>query len=171
MKYSLSMLLVVTVSIIAVGCTDKSMEQGTTMAGESTMEPMNHSLNAAGTTKLNLNKASLEEFKTVPGMTDRMVREFDEYRPYASIQQFRREIGKYVSEDVVAGYEEFVFVPVDPNNSDAETLMQIPGIDASVVEEIDAARPFDSPEAFVDFLVPMVSNEELAVVASFLTEQ
>ena len=47
-------------------------------------------------TKLNLNTATREQFLTIPGVGDRMVREFEEYRPYASIQQFRREIGKYV---------------------------------------------------------------------------
>lgn len=37
-----------------------------------------------------------------------MVRKFEEYRPYVSIQQFRREIGKYVDEAMVAAYEQYV---------------------------------------------------------------
>ena len=47
-----------------------------------------------------------------------------EYRPYVSIRHFRREIGKYVSDEQVAAYEQYVYVPVDPNSADAETLMQ-----------------------------------------------
>ena len=37
-----------------------------------------------------------------------MVHEFEEYRPYASMDQFRREIGKYVDEDEVARLERYV---------------------------------------------------------------
>jgi DNA uptake protein ComE-like DNA-binding protein len=47
-------------------------------------------------TKFNLNTASEADFLTIPNVGNRMVREFMEYRPYTSIGQFRREIGKYV---------------------------------------------------------------------------
>lgn len=59
-----------------------------------------------------------------------MVGEFLEYRPYVGIRQFRRKIGKYVDEEQVAAYEQYVNVPIDPNESDAATLQQIPGLDA-----------------------------------------
>jgi hypothetical protein len=39
-----------------------------------------------------------------------MVREFKEYRPYKAIDQFRREIGKYVSKDEVARMERYVTI-------------------------------------------------------------
>jgi hypothetical protein len=45
---------------------------------------------------------------TIPGMTNRMVHEFEEYRPYTSIEQFRREIGKYVDSNEVARLESYV---------------------------------------------------------------
>ena len=44
----------------------------------------------------NLNTTAEADFKMIPGVGDRMAHEFEEYRPYTSIQQFRREIGKYV---------------------------------------------------------------------------
>jgi hypothetical protein len=37
-----------------------------------------------------------------------MAHEFEEYRPYSSIEQFRREIGKYVDEAEVARLEQYV---------------------------------------------------------------
>ena len=44
--------------------------------------------------KLNLNTASANDFlANIPGLGNRMVHEFEEYRPYRSIQQFRREMG------------------------------------------------------------------------------
>src|SRR5689334_22329362 len=77
--------------------------------------------------KLNLNSETEAELTTtIPNFSSRMVREFFEYRPYVSIQQFRREIGKYVDASQVAEYEKYVYVPVDPNASDAETLKQLP---------------------------------------------
>jgi len=59
---------------------------------------------------LNLNEASAEDLGTIPGMNARMVHEFEEYRPYSSLQQFRREIGKYVDEDEVARLESYVIL-------------------------------------------------------------
>lgn len=50
---------------------------------------------------INLNTATRNDILLIPGVGDRMAHEFEEYRPYASIEQFRREIGKYVDEDEV----------------------------------------------------------------------
>ena len=74
--------------------------------------------------RVNLNTGTRAEFGEIPGVGNRMIREFMEYRPYVSIRQFRREIGKYVSDEQVAAYEQYVFVPIDPNEADAATLQQ-----------------------------------------------
>jgi hypothetical protein len=39
-----------------------------------------------------------------------MLHEFEEYRPYQSIEKFRREIGKYVKPDEVARLERYVTI-------------------------------------------------------------
>jgi len=39
-----------------------------------------------------------------------MRHEFEEYRPYTSIEQFRREIGKYVDKAEVARLEKYVMI-------------------------------------------------------------
>ena len=57
---------------------------------------------------INLNTATDAEILTIPGVGQRMLREFKEYRPYKSIEQFRREIGKYVSRQEVARLERYV---------------------------------------------------------------
>jgi DNA uptake protein ComE-like DNA-binding protein len=59
---------------------------------------------------LDLNSASREEILLVPGVGARMAHEFEEYRPYRNIEQFRREIGKYVNEAEVARLERFVTI-------------------------------------------------------------
>lgn len=45
---------------------------------------------------LNLNTASDEDLLTIPGAGPRMVKEFKEYRPWKTKEQFGKEIGKYV---------------------------------------------------------------------------
>ena len=57
---------------------------------------------------INLNTASREEILLIPGVGPRMAHEFEEYRPYKHLAQFRREIGKYVDEKEVARLERYV---------------------------------------------------------------
>ena len=57
---------------------------------------------------INLNTASEEAIRLIPGMTDKMVHEFEEYRPYADMTEFDREIGKYVDEEEVARFRQYV---------------------------------------------------------------
>jgi DNA uptake protein ComE-like DNA-binding protein len=57
---------------------------------------------------IDLNTASEQEILLIPGVGPRMQHEFEEYRPYTSMEQFRREIGKYVDEAEVARLERYV---------------------------------------------------------------
>jgi DNA uptake protein ComE-like DNA-binding protein len=59
---------------------------------------------------IDLNTASKEEILLIPGVGPRMQHEFEEYRPYRSIEQFRREIGKYVNPQEVARLERYVMI-------------------------------------------------------------
>ncbi|MDX1645760.1 MAG: hypothetical protein R3304_01355 [Longimicrobiales bacterium] len=47
---------------------------------------------------LDLNAASGEEIRLIPGVGEQMEHEFEEYRPYRAMAEFHREIGKYVDE-------------------------------------------------------------------------
>jgi DNA uptake protein ComE-like DNA-binding protein len=59
---------------------------------------------------INLNTASDSDILLIPNLGKRMLGEFKEYRPYKAIEQFRREIGKYVSKEEVARYERYVTI-------------------------------------------------------------
>ena len=59
---------------------------------------------------LKLNSELQADFQLIPGVGEKMAHEFDEYRPYADMDQFRREIGKYVDADEVARYEQYVIL-------------------------------------------------------------
>ena len=126
----------------------------------------------ASKAKLNVNTASREEFlAAVPDLGNKMAHEFEEYRPYRSIQQFRKEIGKYVPPEKVAEYEKYVFVPISENDSDAATLQQIPGLDATEAAALVAGRPYASRDAFLARLGEKVSADELAVARAYLTNR
>jgi DNA uptake protein ComE-like DNA-binding protein len=60
---------------------------------------------------INLNTATDEEILLIPGMGKRMLHEFKEYRPYTSMAQFNREIGKYVNDTELARLAQYVMVP------------------------------------------------------------
>ena len=59
---------------------------------------------------IDLNNAPEAEILLIPGVSKKMAHEFVEYRPYKSLEQFRREIGKYVDDDEVARLESYVTV-------------------------------------------------------------
>ena len=89
-----------------------------------------------------LNTATDEELLTIPGVGSRMLREFKEYRPYANIAQFERELGKYVDAAQVATWEQYAFVATNPNTATAEQLTALPGIDQAVADAIVANRDY-----------------------------
>lgn len=59
---------------------------------------------------IDLNTATGEEILLIPGVGPRMRHEFEEYRPYKSMDQFRREIGKYVDKNEVARLERYITI-------------------------------------------------------------
>ena len=59
---------------------------------------------------IDLNTASDAEIQLIPGVGPKMLHEFKEYRVYTQIEQFRREIGKYVDKNEVARLERYVSI-------------------------------------------------------------
>jgi DNA uptake protein ComE-like DNA-binding protein len=60
---------------------------------------------------VNLNTATDEDILTIPGAGSRMVREFKEYRPWKTKEQFEKEIGKYVGAKETARLWRYVVIP------------------------------------------------------------
>jgi DNA uptake protein ComE-like DNA-binding protein len=65
---------------------------------------------STGIVRININTATDTQILAIPGVGPRMLREFKEYRPYTSIEQFRREIGKYVDKAEVARLEQYIYI-------------------------------------------------------------
>ena len=167
----LSALIPALLIVAACGQSENQSQSEASESSSSEMQSQAQMSQAAPAAKLNLNTATGDEFRTIPDVGDRMVHEFEEYRPYVSIQQFRQEIGKYVDSAQVAAYEQYVFVPIAPNDCDAATLQQIPGLDASEAESLIAGRPFESNDAFLQQLSEYVDEEQLATAESYLASE
>lgn len=59
---------------------------------------------------IDLNTASDSAILSIPGAGRRVLIEFKEYRPYVSMEQFRREMGKYWNAKEVARLERYVMI-------------------------------------------------------------
>jgi len=118
---------------------------------------------------LNLNTASREEILLIPGMGNRMVREFLEYRPYKTLTQFRKEIGKYVDEKEVARLEQYVFVPINLNTATDADILSIPGLGPRMLREFKEYRPYQNIEQFRKEIGKYVNAKEVARLERYVT--
>jgi len=110
-------------ALIAVGaCTSKSDTQADTTAAvdttavaatttaSTTTATSSTAATGAAIVPININTATDAEILKIPGVGPRMLHEFKEYRPWTSIAQFRREIGKYVDKAEVARLEQYIVI-------------------------------------------------------------
>lgn len=116
----------------------------------------------------NLNTTAEADFKMIPGVGDRMAHEFEEYRPYVSVEQFKREIGKYVDDAEVARYLNYVFVPVELNTASEEAIKALPGVGDRMAHEFEEYRPYSSMEQFRKEIGKYVDDKELARLERFV---
>lgn len=112
-------------------------------------------------TLLNVNTATAEDFLALPDVDNEAVQNLIDQRPYTGIVQFRQQNEETIDESSI-------YVPVNVNEADADTLMQIPGVDEEVAEALIAARPYDSNEAFLEKLAEYLSETDVAFAAHYL---
>ena len=116
----------------------------------------------------NLNLTKEENFKMIPGVGDKMAHEFDEYRPYVSVKQFKREIGKYVDQNEVSRYLNYVFVPVELNSSTEGDIKSLPGVGNKITHEFIEYRPYQSIKQFRREIGKYVDDDELMRLERFV---
>ena len=111
---------------------------------------------------INLNDVTTEEILLIPGVGDRMAHEFEEYRPYVDMAEFRREIGKYVDEDEVERLARYVYVPIDLNAATREEIMAVPGMTERMAHEFEEYRPYTDLDQFRREIGKYVDEDEVA---------
>ena len=116
----------------------------------------------------NLNTTAEVDFKMIPGVGNRMAHEFEEYRPYMSVKQFKREIGKYVDENEVSRYLNYVFVPVELNTSTEDDIKSLPGVGNRISHEFIEYRPYINLSQFRKEIGKYVDKKELKRLERFV---
>ena len=154
-------------TIIAERPLASNLELGA-LLGESLSDEEKVQMRAVLFLPINLNSASEDEVKLVPGINRKMVHEFDEYKPYSSLEQFRREIGKYVDDAEVARFEQYVFVPMDINSASSDAFSTIPGMSGRMVREFEEYRPYTSIEQFRREMGKYVDENEVARLERYI---
>jgi DNA uptake protein ComE-like DNA-binding protein len=118
---------------------------------------------------LNLNTAVEEEILMIPGVGKRLLHEFLEYRPYKTLAQFRKEIGKYVDQKELRRLEQYVFVPIHLNTASNEDIRSIPGIGPKMLHEFKEYRPYKNMEQFRREIGKYVNAKEVARLERYVT--
>jgi DNA uptake protein ComE-like DNA-binding protein len=119
--------------------------------------------------QINLNTASDAEILLIPGVGERMLGEFKEYRPYRALAQFRREIGKYVDAKELARLESYVFVPINLNTASDADILSIPGMGQRMLNEFKEYRPYKAMPQFRREIGKYVDDEEVARLERYVT--
>jgi DNA uptake protein ComE-like DNA-binding protein len=119
--------------------------------------------------QINLNTATDEEILMIPGTGKRMLREFLEYRPYRTLAQFHKEIGKYVNDKELARLEQYVFVPISLNTGSDEDILSIPGTGKRMLREFKEYRPYTNMEQFRKEIGKYVDKKEVARLERYVT--
>ena len=119
--------------------------------------------------QINLNTASDEEILLIPGVGQRMLGEFTEYRPYRALAQFRREIGKYVDDKELARLEQYVFVPINLNTATDVDILSIPGMGQRMLREFKEYRPYKGMQQFRREIGKYVDDKEVARLERYVT--
>jgi DNA uptake protein ComE-like DNA-binding protein len=146
-----------------------SMTELPALLGESLSDAQQAELYMELFVPMNLNTTAEDNFQLIPGVGSRMSHEFEEYRPYDSIERFRREIGKYVDEEEVARLEQYVFVPINLNTASDEEILSIPGVGEHLLHEFKEYRPYDSIEQFRREIGKYVDEKEISRLERYVT--
>ena len=117
---------------------------------------------------MDLNDVTNEEILLIPGVGNRMLHEFEEYRPYIALLQFHREIGKYVDDEELARLAQYVYVRIDLNSASQEEILSIPGVGPRMQHEFEEYRPYTAMAQFSREIGKYVDDEEVNRLARYV---
>ena len=117
---------------------------------------------------IDLNDVTNEEILLIPGVGNRMLHEFEEYRPYIALLQLHREIGKYVDDEELARLAQYVYVRIDLNSASQEEILSIPGVGPRMQHEFEEYRPYTAMAQFSREIGKYVDDEEVNRLARYV---
>ena len=118
---------------------------------------------------INLNTGTAPEILLIPRVGKRMTHEFEEYRPWATMAQFDKEIGKYVGAAETNRLKQYVFIPLDLNTATDEQFKTIPNVGGNMLREFKEYRPWKTKAQFDKEIGKYVGPKETARLWRFMT--
>jgi DNA uptake protein ComE-like DNA-binding protein len=118
---------------------------------------------------INLNTGTAPEILLIPRVAKRMTREFEEYRPWLSMAQFDKEIGKYVGAEETNRLKQYVFIPLDLNTATDEQFKTIPNLGGNMLREFKEYRPWKTKAQFDKEIGKYVGPKETSRLWRFMT--
>ncbi len=119
--------------------------------------------------QINLNTASDAEILLIPGLAPPMLGELKEYRPYRTLAQFRRELGKHVDAKELERLEQYVFVPINLNTASDADILSIPGMGRRMLAEFKEYRPYTAMQQFRREIGKYVDGKEVVRLERYVT--
>ena len=117
---------------------------------------------------INLNTGTGPEVLLIPRVAKRMTHEFEEYRPWVSMAQFDKEIGKYVDATEVNRLKQYVFIPLDLNTATDEQFKTIPNLPGNMLREFKEYRPWKTKAQFDKEIGKYVGPQETSRLWRFM---
>ena len=151
MKRKLFIGLLIVLSVMIVGVTSTLAQEAPAKKAESQ--------------KLNLNIATLEELKALPGIITEMAQAIIEHRPYQKVEDLLKIQG--ITEELLTGIKEKIAVKkLNLNSATIDELKALPGMTPEIAEAIIEGRPYK----IVDELLKIkgIGEKELTKLQDFL---
>jgi len=118
---------------------------------------------------LNLNTCTPEEILLIP-RARRMRIEFPEYRPWKTMAQFDKEIGKYVAQTPgeLDRLKSYVFIPMSANSGSDADLTTIPMLTPAILKAIKDGRPWSSADQLEAAIAKVTNAKDAARIRRYL---
>jgi DNA uptake protein ComE-like DNA-binding protein len=139
------------------------------LLGQGLTQPQLTSIYEKAFIHINLNTGTAAEILLIPRISNRMPREFEEYRPWKAMAQFDKEIGKYVDATEVNRLKQYVFIPIDLNTATDDQIKTIPNVGANMLREFKEYRPWKSKAQFEKEIGKYVDAKEVARLWRYVT--
>lgn len=119
--------------------------------------------------QVNLNTASDDELRLIPGVNDAVRAAITSHRPYETLAQFKRDLRGTVDDKELGRLEAYVYVPIDLNSASDSDIMSIPRMGQRMLKEFKEYRPYKAMAQFRREIGKYVDDKEVARLERYVT--
>lgn len=117
---------------------------------------------------LNPNLASAEELGALPHMSDEIVRQIVEHRPFLGIMPLHEVLSASLSGEQLEELYGRMFIPLNLNATSEAEILLVPGVGGRMAHEFDEYRPYDGIARFRREIGKYVDDDEIARLEQYV---